>query len=235
MFSSSSSTDDSDNEADGNDSKKYVWRKLRSVDNSCPNMRSNTTAFWYKQELWCIGGKGVGLNNEVWTFSTASRCWKMRHCKGKLPSERDGHALALSSETGKAYIWGGQNVPRSTKMSSNAFLKIKTEYLATRCTLCDMFVLDLESETWTELFPSGVKPPTRRCHTLLYYKTNDEDTLKKFRLDYFNQRIYDGRMDEFLIMYGGSGVDPAKGTDRFLILYLSLPTYVHFSICLLYI
>ena len=45
------------------------WKTLSSIDNSFPNIRSNTVSFFYQDALWLIGGRGVGHMNETWTFS----------------------------------------------------------------------------------------------------------------------------------------------------------------------
>jgi hypothetical protein len=197
----------------------YSWKAVDSLDKSCPNIRSNGTAIWHEDSLWLIGGRSVDFSNDVWTFSIRSKKWKQILCSGSVFSPRDGHAACATHE-GKVFLFGGQTKPTNEKVSTAAYTKIKWEFLATRTTLNDLFMLDCVTQKWTEMLDRGVKPPSRRGHSLLYFATSDPVLVSTIRgtaagLSYTTS-FEDERKYEFLILFGGSGVDPVKMFERLL-------------------
>lgn len=82
-----------------------------------------------------------------------------------------------------------------------------------------MFVLDCNLEYWSEVSPSGAMPPSRRGHSFSYFKTDNSAIISNLayavdKKDVGNGNGNVGKMREFFIMYGGSGVDPAKEFER---------------------
>ena len=196
--------------------RHFSWKKLASSCNSAPNMRANTSVFYEGDNLWYVCGKSTGFTNEVWAFNITERRWLKKATKGRSPSARDGHAVAFSEKSRKFCLFGGQSAPKPVPVPNNSFDKIKTEFLATRQTLADFFEFDIDSCTWEEKEPSGIRPPARRCHTFLPYKTKDGQTKTLLRGEDILgiQSKHHPSEEEFMIVYGGSGVDPTKGIDR---------------------
>jgi hypothetical protein len=61
-------------------------------------------------------------------------------------------------------------IQKDIAVSPNHYTKFKLEFLKTRNTLCDLYVLDCKKECWLNLLPLGLTPPSRRGHTFTYYK-----------------------------------------------------------------
>ena len=147
------------------------------------------------------------------------------------PLPRDGHAIALS-EKGKAFLFGGQSKPQPISTTPCSFGSIRTEYIETRTTLADFHEFDIDSCRWIEREPQGMRPPARRSFSFLTMKTSNSTTKKILRghdiLGIDEEKDDEGKIEsnvnigseEFIILYGGSGVDPTKVVysckDRYL-------------------
>ena len=55
---------------------QYQWENMKQRGVQVPRIRSNSAAFFFKNDIWFIGGKGVGLLNDVWKYSVASTTWE---------------------------------------------------------------------------------------------------------------------------------------------------------------
>ena len=122
-------------------------------------------------------------------------------------------------------------IQKDIAVSPNHYTKFKLEFLKTRNTLCDLYVLDCKKECWLNLLPLGLTPPSRRGHTFTYYKTSDPNIIDNLRhktnidhhhhhdhhTNHHNDHISNessSNAAEFIILYGGSGVDEAKEYER---------------------
>lgn len=107
--------------------------------------------------LIIFGGRGGGqFYNDVWALdlTPGNEHWTELYPTGSIPMERAGFAYGYDGRTKKLYIFGGWN--------SNAGLLFD-----------DVYVLDLTSLTWTQLFPIGEGPFMRRNPSGAYDFFND--------------------------------------------------------------
>ena len=122
-------------------------------------------------------------------------------------------------------------IQKDIAVSPDHYTKFKLEFLKTRNTLCDLYVLDCKKECWSNLLPLGITPPSRRGHTFTYYKTSDSNIIDNLRHKTNNDHHHhhtnhhshhhisnesNSAEEEFIILYGGSGVDEAKAYERLL-------------------
>lgn len=95
-----------------------------------------------------FGGFDEGHTNQVRRLNMHSMTWELCRVRGAIPAKRYGHAMCVWRDT--AIVMGGQG---------------------TEGTACDdLYFLDLNSLTWTEVHARGERPPPSCYHTLLVWE-----------------------------------------------------------------
>lgn len=175
----------------------YTWKKVTGTKGTTPSPRNKHTCWVHRDRLIYFGGYGCktigevqntssssfileemswttigntlfrcwGWNNEVNVFDIHTLTWSMPETKGPAPSPRVCHASAVLGN--KGYICGGVEAAE-----------------------LDMFCLDLETWTWTQLDLSlSCTPLGRSMHTMTAIS------------------------DHELFIYGGLGIDGSTLND----------------------
>uniref|UniRef100_H3BWT9 Kelch domain containing 1 n=1 Tax=Tetraodon nigroviridis TaxID=99883 RepID=H3BWT9_TETNG len=168
--------------------QRYRWRRVSDAEGTPPSPRSNHSCWVHRDRLIYFGGYGpktlsqntssasftveemtwvganaslMGWNNEVDVFDVNAATWTKPHTQGLPPSPRSRHASAVLGN--KGYISGG---------------------VLQEAAQLDLFCLDLETWTWTELhLPCSSAPPGRSMfsitptsdHTLFIFGGVDSD------------------------------------------------------------
>ncbi|XP_068195393.1 kelch domain-containing protein 1 isoform X2 [Antennarius striatus] len=148
---------------------KYTWKKIIYKSGRAPSPRDKLSCWVYNGRLIYFGGYGHklladvdcrnrsfiideaswltdiywGWNNEVHTFDPMNASWRQPETHGCAPAPRAAHASSILGCRG--YICGGRIM--ETRRS-------------------DIYCLDLESWTWSEIVPVSAGPEGRSWHTL---------------------------------------------------------------------
>lgn len=103
------------------------------------------------EKVYIFGGyDGIGTYYSLAAFDPVTCVWSNPPTKGNTPIPRTNHAAA--SIGNKMYIYGGNYTPGPEESYT---------------VLGDLWELDTETMTWTELKPSGPQPGPRTAHTLV--------------------------------------------------------------------
>ena len=125
--------------------KNFTWTKM-DVRGIRPCYRIQPSYFEFDDKMWLFAGD-KSLHKEEHdfiSFDFSSRQWSNVQSFGEIPSSRiESEAAKLGS---KVYLYGGLDSHRTR--------------------LDDLYVLDMNSLTWTQLYPAGpLQPIARGCHT----------------------------------------------------------------------
>ncbi|XP_050989768.1 kelch domain-containing protein 1 isoform X1 [Labeo rohita] len=147
---------------------KFSWRKVEHRSGSLPSPRDKLTCWIHKRRIIYFGGYGHkllseindpksfivdeaswaedifwGWNNEIHEFDPEISRWTEPQTFGRAPAPRAAHASATIGS--KGYVCGGRI--RETRTS-------------------DVYCLDFNSWTWSEIASSTAAPLGRSWHTL---------------------------------------------------------------------
>ena len=126
----------------------FVWCEIKQQSKEqSPSPRDLHSAWEYGEKLWIFGGNLYSLdgylndngdisesvNNQVLCFNPSQKEWTNPMCSGNIPEPRSQHATAIIRD--KAWLYGGRN-------------------LAYICAFDDLYQLDMDSLTWTEIYTS---------------------------------------------------------------------------------
>lgn len=139
------------------DLETLAWSQLDT--GTGPKGRSSTAidVDTQKGELIVFGGNTStdGLNfvpqNDVWAFNLASASWRQISTSGAAPAKRLFHAIAVDSAGRKLFAYSGGD--------ANAF---------TGPFLRDLWALDLDAGTWSQLSSGAGGPLARISPTLAF-------------------------------------------------------------------
>ncbi len=177
--------------------KHFAWTKLQ-VENAPPARYDHALAFDSdKQQLILFGGRAGGnIFGDTWIFDLKMNAW--REVKTPAPSPRFGFASAYDPKTKAVYLFGGQkdafyNDVWKFDTQTETWSEIETQgdkpdiryghgvTLDTKNNRLiishgfardgrhnDTWALDLNTNEWTELTPSGDKPLNRCLHDIAY-------------------------------------------------------------------
>lgn len=129
-----------------------IWREI-STTGPKPLARGGGFGAFFCQganKMVIFGGLGAqGFLNDLWALdlTPGQERWTQLFPSGNIPSPRSVFACAYSSRLNKFYIYGGWN-----------------DYGH----LGDLWVLNIPSLSWTQLFPTGEGPGERRKMTGVY-------------------------------------------------------------------
>jgi len=100
----------------------------------------------------------TGLD-DTWAYDPAANTWTELEPSGQLPRSREGHSLVSDPASGKLILFGG-TVSSTYEQEGGQ----PDEYE----TLGDTWAYDPETNTWTELQPTGETPVPRTGHAMVY-------------------------------------------------------------------
>ncbi|KAG5263000.1 hypothetical protein AALO_G00281340 [Alosa alosa] len=154
------------------DDGEFVWKRMTDAEGTPPSPRDKHSCWVYQERIIYFGGYGCktvreinnvknftvdhtswatigtvifrfwGWNNEVHMFEPETNTWSEPPTQGVPPSPRASHASVAAGN--KGYVCGGMD---STDM--------------------DLHCLDLDTLTWTQVYPTvGPLPLGRSLHTL---------------------------------------------------------------------
>ncbi|XP_062382629.1 kelch domain-containing protein 1-like [Sardina pilchardus] len=154
------------------DDGEFVWKRMTDPEGTPPSPRDKHSCWVYRERIIYFGGYGCktvreinnvknftvdhtswatigtvifrfwGWNNEVHMFEPETNTWSEPQTQGVPPSPRASHASVTAGN--KGYVCGGMD---STDM--------------------DLHCLDLDTWTWTQIYPTvGPLPVGRSLHTL---------------------------------------------------------------------
>ncbi|MBN1921185.1 MAG: hypothetical protein JW892_08080 [Anaerolineae bacterium] len=125
-----------------------TWSELVPADGRSPSPRHSMVAgldAMHDQVVIATGTGEVGTAlNEVWTLNLSTRVWRQQITLGAAPSERFGAAGGIPNYGQTLILSHGFNFDRS---------------------LDDTWALDLETFTWSNITPAGVRPVARGWHS----------------------------------------------------------------------
>ncbi|XP_056092690.1 kelch domain-containing protein 1 isoform X1 [Rhinichthys klamathensis goyatoka] len=146
----------------------FSWKKLEPQSGSPPSPRDKLSCWVHKGRMVYFGGYGHKLRSDIrdpksfavdeaswaedvfwgWSsetheFDPGSRRWTEPQTFGRAPAPRAAHASATIGS--KGFVCGGRIKETRT---------------------CDVFCLDLNSWTWSEIVSCSVSPSGRSWHTL---------------------------------------------------------------------
>ncbi len=177
--------------------KNFAWTKLKA-ENSPPARYDHALAFDSdKQQLILFGGRASGnIFGDTWIFDLNTNAW--REVKTTGPSARFGFASVYDAKTKAVYMFGGQksefyNDTWKFDTQTETWGEVQTQgdkpdiryghgvTLDTKNNRLvishgfardgrhnDTWTLDLSTNQWTELTPSGDKPLNRCLHDIAY-------------------------------------------------------------------
>ncbi|XP_007258952.3 kelch domain-containing protein 1 isoform X1 [Astyanax mexicanus] len=147
---------------------RYFWEKIRHHSGFLPSPRDKFSCWVYKSRIIYFGGYGHkllseinnprtfivdeaswaedifwGWNNEVHVFDSETKSWNCPTTSGRAPAPRAAHASATINN--KGYVCGGRKMETRTS---------------------DIYYLDLDTWTWSEIVPTTTVPQGRSWHTL---------------------------------------------------------------------
>lgn len=148
--------------------QRFIWRRARLRSGSLPSPRDKLSCWVHRGRIIYFGGYGHkprseindpqsfivddaswaedifwGWNNEVHEFDPERSSWTEPQTFGRAPAPRAAHASATIGS--KGYVCGGRIKETRTN---------------------DVFCLDLNSWTWSEIVGLGSAPVGRSWHTL---------------------------------------------------------------------
>ena len=199
----------------------HEWRKMELRSLLIPSMRCNSSAVLVGNNLWLIGGRGVGQFNEVWCFSLQERMWEHVHLQGEGPSPRDGHS-ATKIMGNEIILFGGQGLcklndaDRVDRVSDNQKIKALTQ----REVHNDMFLFECDSRKWTHLIRKSRCPAGRRGHSAIFLQP-EPPTIRmpsrhhKSKVNFTSVEGYpDPSTKGLLLVYGGAYMEAGWGLEQ---------------------
>jgi hypothetical protein len=142
------------------------WTKEASAEPS-PSLRSGQALVYDESggRVIMFGGyyqaspdvEAVDLG-DTWAYDSATGTWAELRPAGANPSARFGHAMVYDSDTGTLLMFGGRNGA--------------TESAASGRGLSDLWEYEPVAGTWTELLPSGDRPPGWEHQAMVYDSRN---------------------------------------------------------------
>ena len=126
----------------------FVWCEIKQQSKGqSPSPRYMHSAWEYGRKLWIFGGDTNSIdgylndngdtsefeNNQVLCFNPSQKEWTNPMCSGNIPEPRSQHATAIIRD--KAWLYGGLNL----------------DYIRA---FDDLYQLDMDSLTWTEICTS---------------------------------------------------------------------------------
>jgi N-acetylneuraminic acid mutarotase len=123
-----------------------VWKQLETSGDGPKAL--NLTAVVIDSAIYTFGGivDGEGTS-DLHVFDTASKRWSLLSASGRAPEPRGDHCATTAGR--KMYIFGGSG-------GEDVFFN-------------DLYVLDISSLMWTEIYPNGRSPAVREFATLCGY------------------------------------------------------------------
>ena len=124
------------------DSPGDSWQQLFPTG-SPPSPRKNPAAVWDPDtsKMYIFGGdEGVALN-DLHCYDSGDNSWQELLPSGAVPSKRSAHAAVWDPNEKKIYVFGGGDGT---------------------VTMNDLHSYNSQSNTWTQLSPSGTPPSARR-------------------------------------------------------------------------
>eukprot|EP00756_Hemistasia_phaeocysticola_P059084 Hpha_TRINITY_DN35792_c0_g1::TRINITY_DN35792_c0_g1_i1::g.139844::m.139844 len=131
--------------------------------NRGPSPRYKNVIFSFKHALYVHGGDDGGHTksnthvwgahfNDLWKYDMGGQKWQKLTQSGSLPDPRQGHT-AVVLEEGVVVVFGGMTASEESTLDSR-FLTDSDE----------LFLLDLNTNTWTQVPKQGTWPIGRRVH-----------------------------------------------------------------------
>ncbi len=140
-----------------------TWELLNNdVAPDAPRARTNFALEMDGDRMLLHGGStspsGVNLNcqSDTWAFDTQSNTWSVIGAGGTQPPIRCYHAMAIDAQRRHLYVFGGGG--------NGAFQGPFFD---------DLWVLDLDAGTWSQIPKRGAWPPARIRPTLSYHASGD--------------------------------------------------------------
>jgi hypothetical protein len=134
----------------GTTDSRVAWTELRPTGTLPPGRLAPSMAYdQISARLIAFGGMTTsGTSNDTWAYNGAANTWTEVKPPGTLPPARYAATMAYDSVTHRLIMFGGSNdlgVP-----------------------LNDLWAYDAAANSWTEVKPTGVLPPTRSGHAMVY-------------------------------------------------------------------
>eukprot|EP01119_Soliformovum_irregulare_P013225 TRINITY_DN3505_c0_g1_i1.p1 TRINITY_DN3505_c0_g1~~TRINITY_DN3505_c0_g1_i1.p1 ORF type:complete len:491 (-),score=76.66 TRINITY_DN3505_c0_g1_i1:62-1450(-) len=126
------------------DPETNVWENLK-IEGECPRPRTNHACAAVGDKIYIQGGNVTiegqyTVLGDFWAFNTVTRKWEIPNVKGDIPTKRSSHRMIAAN--GKIYMFGGG--VWTPNPSSTWVIKYT-----------DLYCYDPETETWTQLHPTG--------------------------------------------------------------------------------
>lgn len=187
----------------------YEWKTTTSFGKAMPPMRVNSSAAVANESVWLIGGKGVGLSNEVWRFpldGPNALEWECEKTTGDPPLVRDSHTLTYIGGD-KLLLFGGQGLHNDNDRTLRQTKTQTYKVFQARELFNDTHIFDVSKLQWSRVHCKSQVPFSRRGHSATWVPPFYSDRIT--RPGPPNPLIPDGS----LILFGGSGMDTFTGIE----------------------
>lgn len=128
-----------------------TWREIASPG---PSARFGLASAYdpKTKAVYLFGGQKSEFYNDTWKFDTRSETWSEIKTEGAKPDIRYGHGVTLDTQNDRLIV-------------SHGFARDGRHK--------DTWALDLKTNQWTDISPSGDKPLNRCLHDIAYAVTSN--------------------------------------------------------------